>query len=157
MNIYLRPLREEDALVSYRWRNNPAIWKLTGNKPNAIVTPEIETNWIREVLNKTDQRRFAICVEGSDEYIGNAQLTGIDRGTAEFHIFIGEEKYWGQGIGTKATKFVVEIGFKLLGLREIYLFVNKKNVAAVKAYLNCGFLIDGCSESRIKMVVHNGE
>lgn len=156
MEIYLRRLEEKDALISYKWRNNPNVWKLTGNRPDREITPEIELGWIREVLKRKNEYRCAICIARTDEYIGNVQLTNIKNNSAEFHIFIGEEKYWGKGIGSKATAEMIKIGFNNLLLKEIYLFVNKKNIPAIKAYLNCGFIIEECKDDQIKMVIRNG-
>jgi len=156
MKIYLRKLKIEDAFISYKWRNNPKIWNLTGKKPNKTITPEIELKWIKEVLSRKDEYRCAICIDKTDEYIGNVQLTNISNGKAEFHIFIGEERYWGKGIGTKATKEMIKIGFQLLNLNEIYLFVNKLNIAAIIAYLKAGFVIEQCKDKQIKMVIKNG-
>ena len=74
VDIYLRPLKEENALISYKWRNDPEVWKLTGSKPDMLITPEIETSWIRKVLQDTTCRRFAIYIAESDEY---RNLTGF--------------------------------------------------------------------------------
>jgi len=63
MDIFLRPLKVEDALTSYKWRNNPALWELTGSKPNRLITTEIETEWINKVLRRKDEIRFAICID----------------------------------------------------------------------------------------------
>jgi len=153
MKIYLRKLEINDALISYRWRNNPKIWALTGNRPDRVITPEIELDWIKKVLSRNNEYRCAICIEGTDEYIGNVQLTNINNGCAEFHIFIGEEKYWGKGIGTVATKQMIKIGFEKLELNEIYLFVHKLNIPAIKVYLNCGFVIEQSDGNQIKMVI----
>lgn len=155
MEIYLRKLEEKDALTSYKWRNNPEIWKYTGNRPDKEITPEIELEWIRNVLKKQNEYRCAICLLENDEYIGNVQLTNIENGSAEFHIFIGETKYWSKGIGTQATKMMIKIGFEELKLKEIYLYVDKKNIPAIKAYLNCGFIIEECIGNKIKMVIKN--
>lgn len=155
MNIYLRPLEEKDALISYKWRNNPHIWSFTGSSPDRTITPEIETEWIREALQRHDEARYAICIEETDEYIGNVQLTHISDRVAEFHIFIGEEKYWGKMIGTAATRKMIETGLTDLGLKQIYLYVHKNNIAAIKAYLNAGFVVEDCAGSQLKMVVRN--
>ena len=157
MEIYLRRLEEKDAFTSHNWRNDPEIWKLTGKRPDRIITPKIELEWMRSVLNNKNESRFAICIKSSNEYIGNVQLTNLLNGSAEFHIFIGEKKYWGKGIGTKATLEMIKIGFEDLLLNEIYLFVNKMNIPAIKAYLNCGLIIDTCSNEHIKMVIVNGK
>ncbi|RLD71458.1 MAG: N-acetyltransferase [Bacteroidetes bacterium] len=143
VNIYLRPLKEEDALTSYKWRNDPEVWRLTGSRPDIVITPEIETSWIKKVLKDPTCRRFAICIAGSDEYIGNVQLTNITKQDAEFHIFIGEKKYWGRGIGYKATIELSRITRKHLSLKQIYLYVKPENTAAVKIYEKAGFRFVG--------------
>jgi len=41
MKVIIRPLQETDAFISNKWRNNPDIWKYTGNKPDKEITLEI--------------------------------------------------------------------------------------------------------------------
>jgi RimJ/RimL family protein N-acetyltransferase len=140
MKITIRPLRAKDAAISYRWRNNPEIWKYTKSKPDKKITYEIELAWLREVLKRPNERRFAICVGEDSQYIGNVQLTDIDERTAQFHIFIGEIDYHGKGVGTKSTLLILDYAFSVLELETVYLFVNKNNTAAIKLYEKCGFL-----------------
>jgi diamine N-acetyltransferase len=156
-DIYLRPLEINDALTSYKWRNDPVIWEFTGSRPDRTISPEMEIEWIKDVLQRQNEVRYAICIGGSDEYIGNVQLTNISNNSAELHIFIGETKYWGKKFGSMATTGMVDIGFNRLGLKEIYLFVNKKNITAIKAYLNSGFIIESCDDFEIKMVAHDAK
>jgi len=52
---------------------------------------------------------------------------------------------------------MIKIGFQKLLLSEIYLFVNKKNITAMKSYLSCGFIIDKCVNEKIKMSIGNGK
>ena len=139
INIYLRPLKEEDALISYKWRNDPEVWKLTGSMPDIVVTPEIEKTWIKKVLNDPTCKRFAICIESSDEYIGNVQLTNITEQDAEFHIFIGEKSYWGKGVGYQATNELIKFVRKNISLKQVYLFVKPINTAAIRIYEKMGF------------------
>ena len=139
VDIYIRPLTEKDAYTSFKWRNKPKIWKLTGSSPNIKITPKIEFDWISKVLNKKDEMRFAICIKEKNEYIGNVQLTKIKNYKAEFHIFIGEEKYWNKGIGSFATLLLIDYVKKNMNLNQIYLYVDKENIAAYNVYKKCGF------------------
>ena len=157
MDIYIRPLKKEDALTSFRWRNNPDIWKFTGSKPDKIITPEIELKWIQKVLKEEDSKRFAICLKENNKYIGNIQLTNIRNQTAEFHIFIGEQEFWGKGIGTKATKLILKYGFEKLNLKQIYLYVSPKNIAAIKSYEKCGFIFQQKIDDEKMLFVLNNE
>lgn len=152
IKVYLRPLRIKDALISYRWRNNPKIWEYTGNKPNKIITIKSEMEWIRNVICKEDEKRFAICLQDSNVYVGNIQLTNIRNEKAEYHIFIGEEKYWGKGIASKATKLLLKFAKEELNIREIYLFVNKNNLTALNLYINNGFVQKNIKNNIIEMI-----
>jgi len=153
IDIYLRPLEIKDAEISYKWRNNPKVWELTGSKPNKVVTLDIEREWIEKVLPRNNEKRYAICIRSNGEYIGNVQLTDIKNGEAEFHIFIGETKYWGKGIGKNATYEMIRIGFCELHLKKIYLNVNEQNFAAIKAYEKSGFVAKGNINGQIYMEI----
>jgi RimJ/RimL family protein N-acetyltransferase len=152
-DIYIRPLEEQDAHVSVNWRNNPEIWKFTGPKPDNIVTIDMELSWIKKVAQRTNERRFAICLLENNQYIGNVQLIDIVETEAQFHIFIGESDYWNLGIGTKATKLILEYGFNTLKLSSIYLLVNKNNKSAIKTYKKNGFKIIDYQDDFIKMII----
>ena len=156
--IYLRPLKISDADIAYKWRNNPKIWKYTGNAPYPnIITPEIERNWLSKVLEKSDEKRFAICISESDEYIGNVQLTNVTITNAEFHVFIGETSFWSKGYGKEATLILLEKAFNELLLEEIYLSVNPKNLAATKTYNSIGFTITEEKEEFVKMTIKKND
>jgi RimJ/RimL family protein N-acetyltransferase/glycosyltransferase involved in cell wall biosynthesis len=136
--VLIRPLQIEDASISWKWRNDPVVWKYTGSKPNIKVTEEIEKRWLEEKLNESDSFRFAITVD--DLYVGNIQLTNVvEKQSAEYHIFIGDTNYWGKGIANLATKQIVRFAANILSLKELYLFVNPSNQGAIKVYEKSGF------------------
>ena len=138
VDVYIRPLRIGDHKVSYKWRNNPEIWELTGSSPDVVVTDEVEKAWVMNAMKEPDTIRRAICISESDEYVGNVQLTNIKEGEAEFHIFIGATEYWGQGIATSATRQIIEVAFEK-DIYEIYLYVKRANKKAISVYRKCGF------------------
>ncbi len=156
--VYLRRLRAGDHKVSYKWRNDSKVWALTGSRPDITVTEAIEKEWLERVMTEGNSMRNAICLKETDEYVGNVQLTSINGGAAEFHIFIGATEHWGKGIASIATRLMVEEGFKS-GLGSIYLFVSKENKQAIAVYNKCGFVVvendadDGDSDS-LKMIVN---
>ena len=136
--VLIRPLELEDASFSWKWRNDPDIWKYTGRKPDIVVTEEVEKQWLLEKISENNSARFAIIVD--DEYVGNIQLTNIiENESAEYHIFIGDKTYWGKGVARLATNQIICYAKNLLNLREIYLFVNPDNIAAIKVYERAGF------------------
>jgi len=139
MRVTIRPLKLEDANISYKWRNNPEIWKYTGNRPDKEISLEMEIDWFKKVSLRNTEKRFAICVGEIEEYVGNIQLTEINENSAQFHIFIGNEKYHNLGIGSKASVQIIKYGFEILKLKEIYLHVKVENLPAIKSYKKCGF------------------
>ncbi len=152
MEAYIRKLQHGDHLTSCHWRNNPEIWKYTGSRPDMVITEQIEEEWLLRVTQDPTSTRWAICIAGTDEYVGNVQLTDIKDGTAEFHIFIGNTAWWGKGIGLQATRLMVEEGFRM-GLQEIYLYVDAANKPAVAIYERCGFEVTESDGNKLKMVV----
>lgn len=155
MKVRLRPIEEKDALISYKWRNDNRIWKYTGSKPDKFITPEIESEWLKKVLKKNNELRYAICIGDDCRYIGNIQLTNIISNGAQFHIFIGEHSCHGKGIGTKATKMLINIAFNVLNLKEIYLYVKKDNLSAINIYEKCNFKRINEKGNQIKMILQN--
>lgn len=149
--IYLRPLKIEDAQTSYKWRNDPDIWTHTGFVPVQEVTPQIEKKWLSNVLIRADEKRYAVCIKYTHEYIGNVQLRHINENTAEFELFIGEKKYWGKGIGYEATRQLLQIAFTVLELATVYLYVKPSNNIAIRCYNRAGFKFSSQNEL-IKMV-----
>lgn len=150
-NVYIRPLREEDSKISYKWRNDPHIWTFTGSKPDKEITYEIETEWILKVLSDHTARRFAIIVD--ENYVGNIQLTNISSTSAEYHIFIGNKEYWGKGVAYLATYQILNYAKEELKLLNINLSVREDNIGAVKTYLKNGFEEVSNSDGWISMSV----
>lgn len=153
MFVTIRLLSIDDANISWKWRNDPNIWKYTGDSPKQFVTVDIEREWLKEVLSRENECRFAICIGEEKEYIGNIQLTDIIEKTAQLHIFIGESKYHSKGIGTQSTKLLIDYARKKLNLKYIYLYVNPNNSSAIKMYEKCCFRIVENLENQLKMAI----
>jgi diamine N-acetyltransferase len=137
-SVYLRPLQVEDAQISYKWRNNPEIWKQTGSKPDKYITPEMEAEWITNVLQRENEKRFAICLKENNQYIGNIFFTDITKTDAHIHIFIGESALWGKKIAFEAICQIGIYGFQQLQLQTIYALVTEENMASNALAQNFG-------------------
>ena len=137
MEVKIRPLKTDDAYTSYKWRNDPEVFRYTGNRYDHEISLESELNWIKQVIYKKDDYRCAILADG--EYVGNIYLTEIDEKKAHFHIFIGNKAYWGKGVARKASEILLEYAFLELGLQIITLNVDLRNVPAIRLYEKLGF------------------
>jgi RimJ/RimL family protein N-acetyltransferase len=149
MDVRIRPLIEQDAYTSVKWRNIPDIWIHTKFKADHEITLENELEWIRKVISEKDSRRFAIMA--MDNYVGNIYLTGIRDGTAEYHIFIGEKDFWGKGVARKASELLISHARNDLHLRYIQLLVKEDNRTAIFLYKSLGFTLCGNENEFLKM------
>lgn len=155
MEIYIRPLEENDAYTSCKWRNNQKIWVYTGLRVDREITPEIELEWIRDVLKRANEKRFAICMKETGEYIGNVHFSDITENKAQLHLFIGLPEYWNKGVATAAMKLMIEKGFKDLGFKEIYGYIDVQNGASLRASEKIGFRQVSRDDKRILVKITN--
>ena len=136
MNVSIRPLRENDALVSWKWRQDPDIFGPTvgGWYKNASLEKEME--WIRNVLTREDEMRFAILAEGL--YVGNVYLTSISPDSAEMGIFIGNKAYWHKGVGWNARLLAVKYAFEILKVKKVVSRIKSSNTKALSIAMGQG-------------------
>lgn len=153
MTVTIRPLMEEDAYISVKWRNDPEVFKYTGNTYKQEIKIENELEWIRKVTRNPADYRCAILAD--DVYVGNIYLTDIDGTTAHYHIFIGNKTYWGKGVAKKASQLILDYAFNALKLRSVQLRVRKENKAASMLYKNLGFVEIKEEDSWISMIIQN--
>ena len=69
-------------------------------------------------LAEDGARQFLLFVDG--ELAGDADLRGLEDGTAEFAFLIGAPAAQGRGLGTRFAIMVHAFGFETLGLTAIY-------------------------------------
>lgn len=137
-NVYLRLLMVSDAAISWRWRNDPDIWKYTGNNNVGGVTEEIERKWAESVTQDPTRINYAICLSPSNRYIGNIYLVNIKENTGELGIFIGDKNVYGNGYGTLALKQFMKIVSEKFAIKKIIIKVRPDNMAARSIYEKCG-------------------
>jgi diamine N-acetyltransferase len=138
----LGPLRPELAATYARWMNQLDVRRGLDNK--GISTRESQEKWVAENLAKGAMREpqvveFTVYDRTDTAPVGTAGLLGIGHanGTAEFAIVIGERR--GQGLGTEATRLVLDFAFHVLQLRNVMLETLEWNVAGLAAYERAGF------------------
>lgn len=138
--IHIRQLSESDATTSVTWRNDPTIWKYTKRRPDREITIADETAWIKKVTSDPGSYRCAIVVDNI--YIGNIYLTDIENISAQFHIFIGDKEFEGQGVAQYATQLMLDYARDELQLSTVYLEVHQANSKAIHIYKKIGFSED---------------
>lgn len=142
-HCYLSPLNIADAEKYTEWLNDLEVTK------HLIVSDrQINVQKEEEILNdmiKNGAQIFAIIDKEKDVLIGNCSLFKIDHPDrkAELGIFIGDKHYWDKGFGTEALRLLLDYGFNILNLHNIFLNVHSFNKRALKAYEKVGFKVIG--------------
>ena len=142
--VVLRPLSLKDAKNFCEWLKDSEVTKFLDQYYNTPPTLRGERKWITSV--KKDRQKAAFSIISTDnEHVGIVSLDKINKNNkhAVFGIFIGNKKYWGQGIGTEATRLILQYGFKSLKLHRIHLTVYDFNIRGFKAYKSVGFKYEG--------------
>ena len=153
MEVSIRPLEIEDAYTSVKWRNDPEVFKYTGNTYNHEITVQDELAWIKKVTQSKDEYRCAILANG--QYVGNIYLTNIHNGSAVYHIFLGEKSIWGKGVAKQASLLMLEYAFNSLRLESVELKVRIKNRRAIYLYKSIGFYEISCNEEWMHMIIND--
>lgn len=153
MEVTIRPLQEQDAYTSVKWRNDPEVFKYTGNTYSNEITIDSELSWIRSVIaNNEEGTEYRCAIEADGVYVGNIYLTHLTTGIGHYHIFIGNKDYWGKGVAKKASLLILSDGINKLGLQGIELSVRPENTSALNLYVKLGFVETGRTEKYIKMM-----
>jgi len=142
-SIEIRPLSSADRAAIKRWP------PYTGDF--ALLDYALrEGGWLDQFPESAANRQLGLWQDG--RLAGFSLLTGISDGQAEFYIAIhpGET---GHGVGQRASRAVLEYGFKQLGLRMIHLKVRAWHVRGIHIYGKVGFVPAGEKTEEVNGVV----
>ena len=141
MNIKLIPFSKKHLEFSRRWMNDKEICRLF-NRTYKPLSVAAQQSWFKKIMK--DETQLILAIETRGVYVGNVGLKSIDlvNKKCEFYIFIGDKEYWGKGIGTEATKIIID-RVKKMKIHKIYLHVDETNLAARKMYQKTGFVEEG--------------
>lgn len=146
MNIILKRISPSDADKIVKWKSDPELSKQIMSHYRAIDHEEA-LEWIEKNSSDTHQRLNGIYFDNGEtlELLGITRLMFIDfeSKNAEFGIYIGDEKYQGKGIGSKALRLTIDQAFDFLYLKKIFLKVSGSNQSAIKLYQKFNFVIEG--------------
>ena len=144
--VKLAPLQPEHVACFYNWLRDPVAIEYSMSAFQNLKTTQQIDDWFVATLQQQNCLNLGIYLAETNALIGYAGLSGISttNHSGEYFIFIGEQAFWGQGIGTAVTKQVVHLGFTNYQLNRIMLTVSEPNVGGVKAYANAGFRVEGC-------------
>jgi len=135
--VALGPLRREHLPLLLRWLHD-ADFQRTTSQVRPLTLAALE-QYFERASQAVDEVHFTIYERPSLRPIGGLNLTHMSARSASFSIGIGEPECRGKGLGTEATRLVLDYGFNVLGLHNIMLWVHADNEAGIRAYHRAGF------------------
>jgi len=133
-----------------RWYSDPEVARLARYQDGPMRPDEIDRFFQLRALG-SESLTMAIHEASTDRLVGSCAFSAVDgeNGSAMYHITIGEKDQWGRGLGTEATQLMLDHAFGTLGLHRIALSVFAFNERAIRAYLRCGFVVEGRARESI--------
>jgi RimJ/RimL family protein N-acetyltransferase len=137
--VTLRPVSVEDADAMWEMVNDPEGKELTDT--TATFTYEQIRDWCSSRPDEDERLDLAIVENATGDYVGEAVLNeyDADRDSANFRIALRGPAWYGRGLGTEATRLIVDHGLGAIGLRAITLSVLAVNPRAIRAYEKARF------------------
>jgi diamine N-acetyltransferase len=137
--VGLGALRQDLIPTYLKWRSDPEVLRGTGESTQ-VPTVEAMQTWYEQATSP-DNRDVHFTIYDLDDLapVGTALLVRVNQhaGTAEFGLTIGERR--GQGLGSEATRLVLDWAFTVMGLHNILLVTFSWNLPAIRAYSKAGF------------------
>lgn len=157
--ISLREFRSEDAEAVHRWFNSPAA---TANllEHRESFSEDDARRWVERAIEQADDpnsedRKWAVEVEGIDEPVGYTALYGLHRQTApELGAVLGDERIRGKGVGREAERLTNRKAYEEFGAHKVYGRIPATNEAAKKAVIHNGWKREGILRRHVR---HGGE
>lgn len=143
--VTLRPVRPDDAEALLAATTDAENMRLTGT--HASFTLEQVRRHYESVANAEDRFDFAITRSDDPQsrWLGEAVLRNVDREnrSAGFRISLAGQAHYGQGLGSAATRLLLDFAFGPLALHRVELEVYDFNPRARHVYEKLGFVVEG--------------
>lgn len=149
--IRLRVLERRDLSDTYvGWLNDPEVnaHLFVGRSP---ATMDSLNGYFESNSANPNVVMFAILDGESGVHIGNVKLNMYDTlgRIVDWGIMIGDKRFWGRGVAQEVARLTSGWAFERWDAHKITLGVSDGHAAAIKAYENAGFQIEGRQRSQL--------
>lgn len=136
-DVEIRRFIESDIPLKVNWINDEKNSQFLHY--DLPLTIEKTVKWFRVV--KDDPRRADFMIMYQDKPVGIIGLLNAieEDGTAEFYITLGDSKFRGKGIATRASELLIEYAKTQMGLKTLYLYTEVENYRAQMLFERIGF------------------
>ena len=156
--IQLRALEPSDLKLLYRWENDSTVWSVSGTLvPFSKFVLEEFVNQAHQDIYTNKQVRLMIDLkyleddadpDNEVQCIGCVDLFEFDpkNKRAGVGILIANQADRGKGFATEALHLIIDYGFEVLDLHQLYSNVRVDNESSVALFKRLGFEITGLKQ-----------
>lgn len=159
--IQLRALEPSDLNLLYKWENDSTIWSVSGTlMPFSKFVLEEFVNQAHQDIYTNKQLRLMIDLKYFDpdgnlteetHSIGCVDLFDFDpkNRRAGVGILIADKADRGRGYATEALHLIMDYGFEILDLHQLYSNVRSDNESSLALFKRVGFEVTGLKQDWI--------
>jgi len=148
--VALRDFRPDDAEAVHRWFNDERVTAdLVGSRSS--FTLDNAAGWIDRAMDASEDRKWAITIDGDDTPVGFVALFGLERQLGpELAVLVGDPSAWGKGVAREAERQACNRAFSDHGAHRIHAEIPATNEAAQKVVTFLGFQREGVMRKAIR-------
>ncbi|MCC7232627.1 MAG: GNAT family N-acetyltransferase [Bacteroidia bacterium] len=153
--IHLRAMEPDDLDLLYKWENDTSVWSVSGTLvPFSRFILEEFVNQAHQDIYTNKQLRLMIDLKyldddeiagGHSRSIGCVDVFDFDprNRRAGLGILIADRNDRGKGYATEALHLIINYGFELLDLHQLYSNVRVDNENSLALFKKLGFEVSG--------------
>lgn len=132
-HLLFRALQDSDIEHWYAMHNDLRVQRFITEE---AVVPRSEK--YKEILRAKAESWtiwFTVVLKGTGEFVGQCCVRTLEPKNRDALFGISmHPKFWGNGYGTEATKFIIGYAFETLGIQRVSLTVYEGNTRAIALY-----------------------
>ena len=101
---------------------------------------------------------YGLCLSDGGLHIGDVKIGSFNRcnKVTDLVTIIGDQEYWGKGIGQTAIEMGTSLGFEDGGIRKFFGSIDSLNQGVLKAYKRAGWHVERVAKGFFQHKI-NGE
>lgn len=149
-DVSLRDFRPADAEDVHRWFTDERVTAdLVGARGSFSL--DDARGWVERAIEPSDDRKWAITLDGADAAVGFVALFGLGRQTGpELAVLVGDPSAWGRGVAREAERQACVQAFTEHAAHRIHAEIPATNKAAQKVVTHLGFRREGVMRRAIR-------
>lgn len=155
--IVLRLLREDDLPIVLAWRNaDRNRVRFTYSEP---IAWEQHVAWYQRYLERDDDFVWVFEQREPPEPVGQFSLYNVDwpnRRAECGRLLIGKLALRGLGYAEEGVRLCLRHAVEVMGLHEIYCFIQRTNRSSIAVALATGFFVDTLDGEMVRLVFRSG-